>query len=130
MAFRFVLARLLQFRQNLEHSRELRFQRAVSVAAALLRARESLDEEARNLRVQTAFKVNSGIPAAELQFDTQCLLVLQDRRREVAEEWRKAEDACLVERAALRNARQQREVVETLKRRALDAHHEKEAREE
>jgi flagellar export protein FliJ len=130
MAFRFPLEVLLRVRQGSERQQELRLQEANLRVAALLRQIEDVHSGMENIEARRRSQLESGISAAELQFDVLCLSILTERQHAVERE--------LVEAGAHRHscaegfqqARREREVMDTLRRHQLQDYYQQEARQD
>jgi len=130
MAFRFPLEVLLRVRQGLERQHELRLQEANYRVAMLGQQIEDTHSEMQNISDRRRPQLESGISAAELQFDVLCRAVLSERRHTLEKQ--------LVEAKALRHARsedflqarRQREVIDTLRHHQLQDYQQEEARQD
>lgn len=130
MAFRFPLESVLRLRQNLERQQELLLYQANQKVFALTRQIEELDGGiSENARYQSA-RLQSGVSAAELQFDLLCHAVLLEWRRELETKRAEAERQRDAQAENFRQARRQREVIETLRRHQFQAYREREARQD
>jgi flagellar protein FliJ len=130
MAFRFPLEVLLRVRQSLERQQELRLQEANLRVAMLRRQLEDVQRELENIEARQRPRLESGISAAELQFDVLCRSVLTEQRHTLEEHLAEAEThrhSCV---EAFHQARRQREVMETLRRHQLQEYHQQEARQD
>ena len=130
MAFRFSLATLLRFRQSLERQAEILLQEANQQAAGLQRALEETDQAIAGVSAADAQALQTGVSAAQLQFDLLRRKVLLHRRKELEEELARAKKAQLQRLQEFHSARQQREVVETLRQHQLQCYREEEGRRE
>ena len=130
MAFRFPLETLSRVRQGLERQHELRLQEANHQVAMLRQQIEDTHSEMQNISARRRPQLESGISAAELQFDVLCRSVLTERQHALEKQ--------LVEAEALRHtrsedflrARRQREVIDTLRRHQLQTYQQEEARQD
>ena len=130
MAFRFPLEVLLRVRQSLERQHELRLQEANYRVAMLGQQIEDVHQEVENIATHRRSQLESGISAAELQFDVLCRAVLSERQHTL--------ETHLVEAKALRHirsedflrARRQREVIDTLRHHQLQDYLQQEGRQE
>ena len=128
MAFHFSLDIVLRVRQSLEHQEELLLREANHRVMTLEQQAEELNAwlaaDARQQRQQLV----CGLSAAELHFDLLCRSVLQERRRTLEKDAVEARAARDNRAASFRQARQQREVVETLRQRQFELYRQLEAR--
>jgi len=130
MAFRFPLESVLRLRQNLEHQQELLLYQANQKVFTLTRQIEELDAGmAENARHQSA-RLQSGVSAAELQFDLLCHSVLQQWRHDLETKLSTAQSQRDVQAESFRQARQQREVIETLRHHQFQLYQHRETRQE
>jgi flagellar export protein FliJ len=130
MAFRSSLDVLLRVRRGLERQQELVLQEANRQVAA----REG---QLHSIRIQIAanaqrelLQLQSGLSAAELHFDLLCRSALQARGHAVETELLKAQALQQSRARSWRLARQQREVLETLRQRQLQAYRQQATRQE
>jgi flagellar export protein FliJ len=130
MAFRFSLAMLLRFRQTLERQAEILLQEANQQVAGLLHAIEEADRALAQVGAGEARALQSGVSAAELQFDLLRRDVLLCRRKELVAELARAQQVQLQRRREFQRARQRREVVDTLRQHQLERYREEEGRRE
>jgi flagellar export protein FliJ len=128
MAFRFPLEALLRVRQGLERQQELRLQEANHRVAALRRQIEDTLREKENIAVQRRSQLESGVSAAELQFDLLCRSALTARQDALEKQLVEAEGFRRRCSEDFQKARQQREVVDTLRHHQLQDYHQQEAR--
>ena len=122
MAFRFSLEAVLRLRQSLEQQQELRLREANQQVSALARQVHDVDLQLTRGATRERQRLESGVSAAEIKFEQQCLSVLQEHRSRLEQrrdEAIRARDVCA---AAYRKARQQREVLETFRNQQLQAH--------
>jgi len=130
MAFRFPLESILRLRQNLERQQELLLYQANQKVFALTRQIEELDAGmTENARYESA-RLQSGVSAAELQFDLLCRSVLLQWRHDLATKLTEARSQRDAQAESFRQARRQREVIETLRRHQLQAYNQHEARQD
>ena len=130
MAFRFTLQALLRLRQGLEHQRELQLQEA-NFQVALARAEIlDLDRWRTELAARNADLMRSGLSAAEIQFSGLCREALLTHRRELEKELALREQVRAERSREYQQARQQREVMDTLRQRQLQLYRLKETRQE
>jgi len=119
MAFRFPLDTVLRLRQNLERQELLRLQQAnqhvTGIAAHIAQLNRALTEGAK----QQVEQLDSGLTGAEMQFQWVCRSVLLESRTELEQKLIAAQRARDVQAEVFRIAHQQRETIETLRRRRL-----------
>ena len=127
MAFRFALAALLRFRQSLEHQAEILLQEANHDIEAVRKRIEHSDCALGEMAKQNADKLHSGVTAAELQFDLISRSLLLHHRELLHEEMIMREEIRTQRFHSFQQARQQREVVETLRERQLEIYRQQEA---
>jgi len=130
MAFRFPFEVLLRVRRSLERQQELRLQEANLRVAMLLRQIEDVHSGMENIEARRRPQLESGISAAELQFDVLCRSVLTQRRHALEKQLVEAEARRHSCAENFREARRQREVMETLRRHQLQDYHQQEARQD
>jgi flagellar export protein FliJ len=130
MAFLFPLEVLLRVRQGLERQQELRLKEANLRVAMLLRQIEDVHREVRDIVARRRPQLESGVSAAELQFDVLCRSVLNERRHALEKQLLEAEAFRYSRSRDFQQARRQREVVDTLRLHQLQAYHQKEARQD
>jgi len=122
MAFRSSLDTLLRVRRGLERQQELLLQQANARVATLqqelVRIRSQIDADA----VRELQHLQSGLTAAELHFDLLCRSALFLRRRQIEGELLQAEALREARGQSFRGARQQREILETLREQQLAAY--------
>jgi flagellar biosynthesis chaperone FliJ len=116
MAFRFPLEVLLRVRQGLERQQELRLREANLRVAMLLQQIKDVLGEIENITAGRQLQMESGISAAELQFDVLCHSVLTDRQHTLEKQ--------VIE------AKTQREVMDTLRHHQLQDYQRQEARQD
>src|SRR5579863_1186937 len=120
MAFRFPLEVLLRVRQGLERQHELRLQEANHAVAILRQQIENVHSEAENIVARRQPQFESGVSAAELQFDLLCRLALTERRRTLEKQLQETEALRQTRSQDFLQARRQREVLDTLRQHQLD----------
>jgi flagellar export protein FliJ len=128
MAFRFPLEVLLRVRQGLERQHELRLQEANHAVARLRQQIEKVHSEAENIVAQRRPQFESGVSAAELQFDVLCHLALTERKRTLEKQLQEAEALRQTRSQEFLHARRQREVIDTLRQHQLKEYEIKETR--
>jgi flagellar export protein FliJ len=130
MAFRFPLEVLLRVRQGLERQQELRLQEANLRVATRLRQIEDVHNGMENIDARRRAQMESGISAAELQFDVLCRSVLTTQHQILRKQLAEAElfrDSCSED---FRQARRQREVMDTLRHHQLHDYVQQESRQD
>jgi flagellar protein FliJ len=130
MAFRFPLETLLRVRQGLERQHELRLQEANHRVAMLRQQIEDTHTEMQNISARRQPQLESGISAAELQFDVLCRSVLSERQHALEKQLVEAEALRHVRSEEFLQARRQREVIDTLRRHQLQNYQQEEARQD
>jgi flagellar export protein FliJ len=128
MAFRFPLESVLRLRQNLERKHELLLHEANQKVLAIKSSIEELDCAVRETAKRQSLELHSGISSAELQFNLACRVVLRRSRDELEKKLREAEGSRAACAEGFRRARQQREVVDTLRRQQLQLYLQNETR--
>jgi flagellar export protein FliJ len=130
MAFRFSLQPLLRFRKSVEHQQELLLQEANHQVARARHQIESVDGCVAEMAAREARELNSGVSAAELQFEDLCRSVLLEHRRQLEKVLAQREDIRVHRSQAFHTARRQREVVDTLRQHQLQLYRHEEKRKE
>jgi|SRR5579863_7508629 len=130
MAFQFPLEVVLRLRQGLERQRELLLQEANLRVAILRRQIADINSEIRNVLVRQQPRLDSGLSAAELQFDVLCRSVLVERRGELEKQLAAAEVLRNSRTEDFQQARRQREIMDTLRRHQLETYLQQEARQD
>jgi flagellar export protein FliJ len=130
MAFRFSLETFLRVRLSLERQHELLLQEA-NLRVALLRRQIAGVDSGRetNLERQRPH-LESGLSAAELQFDMLCDSVLLERRGDLERQLVAAEVLRHSRNEEFQQARRQRETMDTVRRRQLEIYRQQEARQD
>jgi len=130
MAFRFTLEVLLRVRQGLERQHELRLQEANHRLFRLRQQIEDMHGEMENIVAQRRPQLESGVSAAELQFDFLCRTVLIERQHALEKQMAEAEAYQHSCRVDFQQARRQREVMDTLRLHQWQDHNQQEARQD
>jgi flagellar export protein FliJ len=130
MAFRFPLEVLLRLRQGMERQQELRLQAANHRVAMLRLQIEDVRNEIGNIEARRDPQRESGISAAELQFDLLCRSVLAERQNTLQKQLVEAEAYRRARSEDFKQARQQREVMDVLRRQRLEDYRQEEARQD
>jgi len=128
--FSFSLETLLRIRQSRERQQELLWQQANFQVATVQRQIEGIQSQIAARASRQRRELQSGWSAAELQFDLLCRTQLQERLQCLQADLAKARvsQACCAEN--FRRARQQREVLETLRQQRLQLHRQQVSRQE
>jgi flagellar export protein FliJ len=130
MAFHFPLETVLRFRRSQERQQELLLEEANHRVNLVRQAIDELDRYLAELTACLDRQLNSGVTAAEIQFDQLRRSLLHHRRREMEKEMAQRmheRRQCL---EALQKARQQREVVDTLRRHQMQLYRQQENRQQ
>jgi flagellar FliJ protein len=130
MTFRFSLQALLRFRKSMEHQQELLLQEANHQVARVRHEIESVDQCMAEMTAREARELDSGVSAAELQFEGLCRSVLLEHRRQLEKALAEREEIRVRRSQAFHQARQQREVVDTLRQNQLQTYRQQEKRAE
>jgi flagellar export protein FliJ len=130
MAFRFPLETLLRMRKGLERQQELRLQEASFRVGLLQRQIEDVRGEIENISTRQRPALEFGIRAGELHFDILCGSVLQQHQHTLETNLIEAEAFRRSCREEFQQARQQREVMDTLRLHQLHNYHQQEARQD
>jgi flagellar export protein FliJ len=128
MAFQFSLDAILHLRQSLERQHELLLREANQQVAAVQLRIDHLNAELSERTNQEAMQLESILSGAELQFMQLCRSVLIGQRKGLEKRLATAQairDSCMT---SFRQARQQREVLETLRQTQAQAYRQNEAR--
>jgi len=115
MGFRFPLETLLRVRQGLERREELLLAEANHAVTLRRQQMAQVDGAVAELAARRVRQLQSGLSAAEMQFDLLCRSALMDRRQVLEKELAQAQDARARRQQAFYRARQQREVLDTLR---------------
>jgi len=130
MAFHFSLAALLRLRKSVEHQQELLLQQAQQRVNACRQEILATDIATAELDRASAQSLQLGTSAAELQLDSFYRSQLRQRRDLFDQELTQREEFRAARQLALQKARRQREAVENLRRRQLEAYLQDQARRE
>jgi flagellar export protein FliJ len=117
-------------RQGLERQHELRLQEANQRVTMLRQQIEGVHSEAQNILTGRRPQFESGISAAELQFDVLCLSVLTERQHALEQQLVEAEALRHTRSEEFLQARRQREVIDTLRHHQLQDCQQAEARQD
>lgn len=130
MAFHFSLDAVLRLRQGREHQQEVLLQQANHQVASLERQAEELNAALSAYANRELQRLAAGMSAAELHFDLLCRSKLFERRSTLEKDIVDARTARDTRAESLRQARQKREVIDTLRRRCLELYHQIETRQQ
>jgi flagellar export protein FliJ len=130
MAFRFPLEALLRLRQGLERQQELRLQEANLRVARLRQQIDEVQSEMENIDIRQRAQRESGISAAELQFDLLCRSVLMAHQHALEKLLAEAEAHRRSRSEDFQKARRQREVMDVLRRDRLADYQQEESRQD
>jgi len=119
---------LLRVRRGLERQQELLLQAANGRVAAVQRELDNIQIQIALHKKREQQQLQSGLSAAELQFDQLCQSTLQAQCCVVAGELSEAQAAQRLRAQAFRRARQEREILETLQQQRLLTYHQRVAR--
>lgn len=128
MAFHFSLQALLRFRQGIERQTELRLIEASHQVALARRQISAVNDAMVELSAREARQLDSGVTAAELQFDELCRSALIVHRQQLEMLLAQCEKVRLDCSRAFQEARRKREVVDILRRHQLQAYRQLERR--
>ena len=119
MAFRFPLEAVFHFRQSMEHQQELRLRAANQLVARARHLLEQLDQRIKEMRTRQSRELGAGTTAAELRFALQCEAALQQQRQQREQELKRLEALRDQQQKIFRQARRERETIESLRNRQL-----------
>jgi flagellar export protein FliJ len=128
MAFRFGLEALLRFRQSMERQEETRLQAANQKVRQVLAEIERCEQLERRFRVAQQDSLGEGLSGAELHFDTLRQSTLARRQDALQKERAHLEKLRDQQYQVFRQARTQREVLESLRNAQLHAYQEEKMR--
>jgi flagellar export protein FliJ len=115
MAFQFKLESLLHFRQSLEHQQELRLRAANQQVARVRHLIEQMDARRQQLYTTQAKHLDSGMSAAELQFELLCETQLLHHRQNLEQELVRQQQLREQQRENFQQARRTRETLEAVR---------------
>jgi flagellar export protein FliJ len=130
MPFHFSLETLLRYRQSLEHQQELLLQ---EINQQIRKLQREIDDTSRRLQELTAAEhsqMESGLTAAEMQFNLLCRSVLFRHRAELGKEMIRRLELREQRRQTLLHAQRQRKIVDTLREHQFQLFRQQEARQE
>lgn len=130
MPFRSSLDVLLRVRRGLERQQELLLQEANGRVVALQHHLDGIKTQIESDAQLELLQLRSGLSAAELHFDLLRRSALQSQCHAVELELSKAHASRESRAQSFRLARQQREILETLRQQQLQAHRQQAARQD
>ncbi len=130
MAFKFSLAALLRFRLSQERQQELLLQEAAQRVAGLRREIDAVKLAIDEIKDSDQGALASGLRAAQLHFDLSRRAVLEGHGKRLEKSLADAKKAYEERRRQFQHARQQREIVEALRRNQFQQYSEQEKRDE
>jgi flagellar export protein FliJ len=130
MAFQFRLDVVWRVRQSLEHQQELLLREANRQVLALSRHLAEVDAQIAQYASREGQRLETGLSAAELQFDRLCRSILQQHRGILEQQRAEAEHLREARAANFRQAKQKREVIETLRNHQLQLHRQQQQRQD
>ena len=119
MAFYFSLQTILHLRQSLEHQQELRLRTANQQVAKVRHLLEQLDQRIGGARKQQQESLMAGTTSSELRFSLAVETSLQRLRSDLLRELARLETLRDQQQTILQQARQEREVLDSLRNRKL-----------
>jgi len=128
MAFHFGFEALYRLRQSLEHQQELRLRTANQQVAKVRRAVEQLNEQLDQLRRCSSQNLASGMTAAEMHFILNGASCLVTRRQELEQLLARVCTLRDKQEKLFREARRERETLESLRDQQLRAYQQDQAR--
>jgi len=130
MPFHFTLDGLWRVRQGLERRQELLLLEANLRVAAVQKQIDALDLSAEQARRHLAEQIALGLNASELQFHLLCRAVLLERRDVLTRELNQVRAVRESRAVAFREARRQREALDTIHQQQLQSYLQQELRRE
>jgi flagellar export protein FliJ len=128
MAFHFPLDSLLRVRQGEERQQEL-LMREANVRVGVLQQQIGQNQQEIEI-IATRRQLESTMHASELQFDALCRAVLLKQRRQLEDQLAEARTLQQSRRSDFQRARQQREVVDTLRGGQMEIYRQEQSRRE
>jgi len=122
MPFRTSLDALLRVRRGLERQQELLLQAATGRVASLQQELMTIQTQIEDDAARELQQMQSGLTAAELHFDLLCRSALRARHQQVESRFMQAWAQRNTQAQSFRVARQQREILETLREQQLAAY--------
>lgn len=130
MAFHFPLAGVLRFRKSIEHQEELGLLAANQQVTQTEQRIVEVDERTAASLAREARQLESGLTAAEIQFDVLCRATLARRRLELEEELEQRKKIRDRQLETYRQAKRSREVLDTLRDHQFQLYRQQQLREE
>jgi len=130
MAFPFPLQAIFHFRQSVEHQQEMNLRAANQRVARVRHLIEQLDQGLRQAHALCFEDVTAHPTGAELHFALVREASLRQQREILERERLRLENLRDQQQRAYRHARQQREIIESLRARQLDEYHREQLRRE
>jgi flagellar export protein FliJ len=130
MAFRFPLEVVFHFRQSMERQQELRLRAANQQVARVRHLLEQLDRRMEEMRACQSQQLGAGTTAAELRFALLCEGAFEQQRREKEQELVRLQALRDQQQRIFRQARRERETIESLRSRQLREYERNQARKE
>jgi flagellar export protein FliJ len=128
MAFQFTLDAVLRLRLSMERQQELLLHEANQQVTALQLRIDNLNAQMTQDAAQENLQLTSALSAAELQFIGLCRSVLLGQRSGLERRLAAAQALRDSRMASFRQARQQREVLQTLRQTQAQVYHQNQAR--
>lgn len=123
MPFRFPLQTLLRLRHGFEHVERLRLEALTRRVFGVQQHIETLENEKRAAWIQLAGKLRRGIRGGEFRSEAMVAEVQSRRRRSLLEQLEQLQAQRQRQQAAFRKAQQDREILDNLRTRLLEAYH-------
>jgi len=130
MAFQFPLQTVLRLRQNLERQQELLLYQANQEVLGVARQIAEVDAGMTENAQHRSRQLQAGVTGAELHFDLLCKTMLMRARDDLQRRLVQAQSARDCQAECFRRARQQREVIETLRHHQLQLYRQHEGRQD
>jgi len=115
MAFRFPLQAVFHLRQSIEHQQEMLLRAANQRVGRVRHLLEQLDQCQRQAELLSSGELTSGTTAAELHLSVMKQNALRSERKNLERELARAENSRDQQQQAFRQARQQREMMQSLR---------------
>jgi len=130
MAFRFPLQAVLHFRQSLERQQETLLRAANQRVGRVRHLLEQLDQCQRQTEVLSAEELTGGTTAAELHLSVAKQNALRDQHTALERELARLENLRDQQQRSFHHARQQREMIQSLRDRQFQEYARQESRQE
>lgn len=130
MAFHFPLQAVLHLRQSIERQQELRLAAANQLVARAQHLIEQVEARRQELDSTRSRELSAGLTSAELGFAGQCDAELLRQRRMLEPQLARLEQLCGEQREIFRQARREREMLESVRERQLRVYQREAARRE